>query len=82
MNHEPEKNSGDKLKKNSGELKKNSGVQELKFFWGLKETLIYQDLDFQKLRCRLNGRLFAALETVMPEPGGPEGSLAPQYLAD
>ena len=24
----------------------------------MKETLIYQDLDFQKSRCRLNGRVF------------------------
>ena len=30
--HKPEKNSGDKLKKKSGALKKNSGVQGLKFF--------------------------------------------------
>ena len=29
--HKPEKNSDDKLKKNSGVLKKNSGVQDLKF---------------------------------------------------
>ena len=51
--HKPEKNSGDKLKKNSGDkLKKNSGLQELK---GLKQTLISQDLHFQKSRYRLNG---------------------------
>ena len=30
--YKSEKNPGDKLKKNSGELKKKSGVQELKFF--------------------------------------------------
>ena len=30
--YKSEKNSGDKLKKKLGELKKNSGVQELKFF--------------------------------------------------
>ena len=29
--HKPEKNSGDKLKKKSGALKKDSGVQKLKF---------------------------------------------------
>ena len=43
--HKPEKKSGDKLKK-------KSGVQELK---GLKQTLINQDLNFQKSRCRING---------------------------
>ena len=36
-------------KKNSGEkLKKKYGVIELKFFYGLKQTLIFQDLHFQK----------------------------------
>jgi hypothetical protein len=30
--HKPEKNPGDKLKKNSDELKKNSVLQDLKFF--------------------------------------------------
>ena len=33
----------------------NSVLQDLKFFSGLKQTLISQDLDFQKSRCRLNG---------------------------
>ena len=47
----PEKNPGDKLKK-------NPGVQDLKFFQGLKQTLISQDLDFQKSRFRLKGRLY------------------------
>ena len=37
-------------------LGKNPGLQDLKFFYGLKQTLISQDLDFQKSRCRLKGR--------------------------
>ena len=53
--HKPEKNPGDKLKK-------NSGVQDLKFFQGLKQTLNFQDLDFQKSRCRLKGRLSAVID--------------------
>jgi hypothetical protein len=32
-------------------------VQDLKFCKGLKQTLISQDLDFQKSKCRLKGRL-------------------------
>ena len=48
-------------KKTSGALKKNSGVQDLKFFESLKKTLISQDLDFQKSRCRLKGRVIVPL---------------------
>jgi hypothetical protein len=47
LSHKPEKNSG--------ALKKNSGVKERKFLQALKKTLIYQDLDFQKSRCRIIG---------------------------
>ena len=47
--YKSEKNPGDKLKK-------NPGLQDLKFFFGLKHKLIFQDLDFQKLKCRLKGR--------------------------
>ena len=43
--HKPEKNPGDKLKK-------NPGVQDLKF---LTQTLISQVHDFLKSRCRLKG---------------------------
>ena len=45
-----EKNPGDKLKKKS-----RYAAQDLKFFQGLNKTLISQDLDFQKSRCRLKG---------------------------
>ena len=41
-----------------GDLEKNPGLQDLKFFYGLKQTLIFQDLDFLKSRCRLKGHLF------------------------
>ena len=40
--------------------KKIQALQDLK---GLKQTLIFQDLDFQKSRCRLNGRVFKSLIT-------------------
>ena len=40
-----------------GDLEKNPGLQDLKFFLGLKQTFISQDFDFQKSRCRLKGRL-------------------------
>ena len=39
-------------------LEKKSSLQDLKFFYGLKQTLIFQDLDFLKSRCRLKGHLF------------------------
>ena len=42
-------------------LKKNQGLQNLKFFQGLKQTMISQDLDFQKSGCRLKGRHDVAL---------------------
>ena len=32
-------------------------MRGLKFFYGLKQTFTSQDLDFQKSRCRLKGRL-------------------------
>ena len=38
-----------------GHLEKKSGLQDLNFFWGVKETSIFQDLNFQKSRCRLKG---------------------------
>ena len=38
--------------------KKNPGALDLNFFWGLKQTLISQDLDFQKSSCRLKGRMY------------------------
>ena len=39
------------------DLEKSPGLQDLKFFFGLKQTLISEDLDFQKSRCRLKGRM-------------------------
>jgi hypothetical protein len=36
--------------------KKNPDMQDLKIFYGLKQTLISQDLDFQKSRCRFKDR--------------------------
>ena len=39
-----------------GDLEKNPGLQDLKFFYGLKQTLIFQELDFLKSRCRLKDR--------------------------
>ena len=63
--YKSEKNSGDKLKKKSGVLKKKSVLQDLKFFQGLKQTLISQDLDFQKSMCRLKGRV-QAVEILAP----------------
>ena len=53
-----------------GDLEKNPGFQDLKFFYGLKQTLISQDLDFQKSRSRLKGRVkdcAHAKATVMAE---------------
>ena len=41
-----------------GDLEKNPGLQDLKFFYGLKQTLILQELDFLKSMCRLKGHLF------------------------
>ena len=47
-----------------GDLEKNPGLQDLKFFQGLKLTVIFQDLDFQKSRCRLKGRLRQMIQIV------------------
>ena len=46
------------------EPEKNPGVQNLKFFKGLKQTLIPQGLDFQKLRCRLKGRIYRTVHVT------------------
>ena len=55
--HKPEKNPGDKLKKKS----RFAGPE---IFLGLNNTLISQDLDFQKSRCRLKDQYTAVYLTL------------------
>ena len=54
-----------KKKRNPGDkLKKNPCLQDLKFFYGLKQKLINQDFDFQKSRCRFKDRRLTDPETA------------------
>ena len=64
LHHKPEKNQANKVKK-------ITGVQDLKFFQGLKQTVISQDIDFQKSRCRLKGRLNNLLQIKCQESPQP-----------
>ena len=42
-------------------LKKDPGVQELKFFYGLKQTLISRDLDLQNFM-KKNGMILTTFD--------------------
>ena len=44
-------------------------MQNLKFFLGLKQTLIFQDLDFQKSKCRLKGWVLIVSKTWILQMG-------------
>ena len=51
-----------------GDLEKSPGLQDLKFFYGLKQTLIFEDLDFQKSKLLIIGLIFFSLLSSGPKP--------------